>query len=193
MSDETSRVDPLVKRLREASSLTFDDWTTVAPYHDYRTAPEAADIIEQLAANIEALTAKCEALGQEVNMAKYGQPDFAWSIHVEAMAEAKERAEAAEKKLQEMQAHIDHADAYHKAMLAAVAEHARLRAELTKAADSLDWADAHLEDAGVVSANVRYGARDARAALTGNVTVGGGWVDWGASFLPAVPTGKADT
>jgi len=30
----------------------------------------------------------------------------------------------------------------------------------------------------------------ARAALTGNVTVGGGWVDWGASFLPAVPTGK---
>jgi hypothetical protein len=47
------------------------------------------------------------------------------------------------------------------------ADNARLRAELTKAADSLDWADAHLEDAGVVSANVRYGARDARAALTG--------------------------
>ncbi len=46
------------------------------------------------------------------------------------------------------------------------ADNARLRAELTKAADSLDWADAHLEDAGVVSANVRYGARDARAALT---------------------------
>jgi hypothetical protein len=50
---------------------------------------------------------------------------------------------------------------------AAEASSARLRAELTKAADSLDWADAHLEDAGVVSANVRYGARDARAALTG--------------------------
>ena len=49
---------------------------------------------------------------------------------------------------------------------AAEAENARLRAELTKAADSLDWADAHLEDAGVVSANVRYGARDARAALS---------------------------
>jgi hypothetical protein len=47
----------------------------------------------------------------------------------------------------------------------AEADNARLRAELTKAADSLDWADAHLEDAGVVSANVRYGARDARAAL----------------------------
>jgi septal ring factor EnvC (AmiA/AmiB activator) len=49
---------------------------------------------------------------------------------------------------------------------AAEADNARLRDELTKAADSLDWADAHLEDAGVVSANVRYGARDARAALT---------------------------
>ncbi len=47
----------------------------------------------------------------------------------------------------------------------AEADNARLRAELTKAADSLDWADAHLEDAGVVSANVRYGARDARAAV----------------------------
>jgi len=42
--------------------------------------PDAAD-------RIEALTAKCEALGREVNMAKYGQPDFAWSIHVEAMAD----------------------------------------------------------------------------------------------------------
>ncbi len=87
MTDETAKVAALVKLLREASYLTFDDWTTVEPYHDYRTAPEAADIIEQLAANIEALTAKCEALGQEVNMAKYGQPDFAWSIHVEAMAD----------------------------------------------------------------------------------------------------------
>jgi hypothetical protein len=32
----------------------------------------------------------------------------------------------------------------------------------------------------------------ARAALTGNVTVGGGWVDWGDQPV-AVPTGKADT
>jgi hypothetical protein len=46
----------------------------------FRLASDMAD-------RIEALTAKCEALGQEVNMAKYGQPDFAWSIHVEAMAD----------------------------------------------------------------------------------------------------------
>jgi MFS superfamily sulfate permease-like transporter len=183
------RIEALTDQLEDAYARGF-----CAGQRALKDAGELVTIDSpEIRDRIEALTAKCEALGQEVNMAKYGQPDFAWSIHVEAMAEAKERAEAAEKKLQEMQAHIDHADAYHKAMLAAVAEHARLRAELTKAADSLDWADAHLEDAGVVSANVRYGARDARAALTGNVTVGGGWVDWGASFLPAVPTGKADT
>ena len=45
------------------------------------------------------------------------------------------------------------------------AEVARLRAELTKAADSLEWADAYLKDAGVSSANVHFGAREARAAL----------------------------
>ena len=75
MTDEMSNVDTLVKRLREASCLSFDDWTTVEPYSDYRTAPEAAD-------RIEALTAQ----------------------------------------LQDMQGHIDHADAYHNAMLAAEAE-----------------------------------------------------------------------
>jgi hypothetical protein len=40
-----------------------------------------------LRARIEALTAACKTLGQEVNMAKYGQPDFAWSIHKAAMAD----------------------------------------------------------------------------------------------------------
>jgi hypothetical protein len=67
--------DDLVNELRDAAFLGFEDGT-----RDYSIASEAAD-------RIEALTAKCEALGQEVNMAKYGQPDFAWSIHVEAMAD----------------------------------------------------------------------------------------------------------
>jgi hypothetical protein len=39
---------------------------------------EAAD-------RIEALTAKNEMLGREVNIARYGQPDFAWSVHVQVM------------------------------------------------------------------------------------------------------------
>ena len=47
------------------------------------------------------------------------------------------------------------------------AERDRLREALTRAADSLGWADAHLEDAGVVSAKVRYGEKSARAALKG--------------------------
>ena len=50
---------------------------------------------------------------------------------------------------------------------ALTAERDRLREALTRAADSLGWADAHLEDAGVVSAKVRYGEKSARAALEG--------------------------
>ena len=120
--------DNLVKRLR---SQIGDDVQEV-----YLHEP----LFALAADRIEALTAKCEALGQEVNMAKYGQPDFAWSIHVEAMADLKaECAEAAEKKLQEMQAHIDHADAYHKAMLVAEADNARLREALTVDPWGLGW------------------------------------------------------
>jgi hypothetical protein len=48
----------------------------------------------------------------------------------------------------------------------AEADNARLRAALAVAADLLDWADAHLETLGAVSTDVRYGAREARAALT---------------------------
>lgn len=36
---------------------------------------------------IEALLAEREKLGREVNMARYDQPDFAWSFHKEAMAD----------------------------------------------------------------------------------------------------------
>ena len=36
-------------------------------------------------------------LGRELNTARYGQPDFSWSIHKEAMAEMTARAEAAKR------------------------------------------------------------------------------------------------
>ncbi len=39
----------------------------------------------EAAAAIEALTAENEMLGREVNIARYGQPDFAWSVHVQVM------------------------------------------------------------------------------------------------------------
>ena len=35
---------------------------------------------------IEQLTAERDRLGRELNVAKYGQPDFAWSVHLAAMA-----------------------------------------------------------------------------------------------------------
>jgi hypothetical protein len=38
-------------------------------------------------AKVATLEAEVARLGREVNMARYGQPDFSWSIHKEAMAE----------------------------------------------------------------------------------------------------------
>jgi hypothetical protein len=54
-------------------------------------------------------------------------------------------AEAAEKKLQEMQAHIDHADAYHKAMLAAEAERDDYKRSATHSEDVVRAARAEIE------------------------------------------------
>jgi len=48
-----------------------------------------------------ALQARVAELGRELNQAKYGQPDFAWSVHKQALADAVERAEAAEALLSE--------------------------------------------------------------------------------------------
>jgi hypothetical protein len=50
------------------------------------TAIYAMDLdLKNAATSIEALTAKNEMLGREVNIARYGQPDFAWSVHVQVM------------------------------------------------------------------------------------------------------------
>jgi hypothetical protein len=70
-------------------------------------------------------------------------------------------AEAAEKKLQEMQAHIDHADAYHKAMLAAEADNARLLKIIDAIVDEYD---------GQMHGPILHTINDARAALTGEET-----------------------
>ena len=49
---------------------------------------EAIARAEAAEKQVDALQAGYEAMGREVNMAKYGQPDFAWSVHTAAMAEA---------------------------------------------------------------------------------------------------------
>jgi cell division protein FtsB len=48
-----------------------------------------------------------ERLGREVNMARYGQPDFAWSIHKQAMAEMTARAETAEATVATLTAQVE--------------------------------------------------------------------------------------
>jgi hypothetical protein len=97
MSDEE-----LVKRLRELRSNQYADPNTAPEFvfldpdlppsewekqYSMDVVYVRADRIEQLVAINEALTAKNEMLGREVNIARYGQPDFAWSIHKAAMAD----------------------------------------------------------------------------------------------------------
>ena len=82
--------DELVKRLR--------GWRG---FHQANLSIEAADRIEALTADHNAtlarladavareinLTAERDRLGRELNVAKYGVPDFAWSMHKIAMAD----------------------------------------------------------------------------------------------------------
>ena len=42
---------------------------------------------EEEAAAVEALVKERDELGRRLNAARYGQPDFAWSIHEEEMAD----------------------------------------------------------------------------------------------------------
>ena len=113
MSDEE-----LVKRLREDQPVTQDMASTM----QCALQDEAADRIEALTEQLktvldreaattarydakletlteqlEALTAKNEMLGREVNIARYGQPDFAWSVHVQAMDDLNAKLEKAVK------------------------------------------------------------------------------------------------
>lgn len=47
-------------------------------------------------ARITDLEAKLQRIGRELNLAKYGEPDFAWEIHKNAVAELEARLAAAE-------------------------------------------------------------------------------------------------
>lgn len=57
---------------------------------------EAVTDLEAARAETEQLKAEIARLGRELNLAKYGEPDFSWSIHKEAMADLLDRAEKAE-------------------------------------------------------------------------------------------------
>ena len=61
---------------------------------------DAADEIDRLRAEIE-------RLGRELNLAKYGEPDFSWSIHKKAMEDLLARAEKAEAKITQLRFEIE--------------------------------------------------------------------------------------
>lgn len=56
----------------------------------------AADAITALRAQLAEAKADKEKLGRELNLARYGQPDFSWQVHKEALAAANARADRAE-------------------------------------------------------------------------------------------------
>jgi hypothetical protein len=197
--------------------MTDNDYVAELRSYGGRVTNEAADRIEALIAQlaedadvrtqidhrIEELVGQVDALTAERDEAIRG--NHRSNEHEPTWAELtgvwKARAEAAEKKLQEMQGHIDHADAYHKAMLTAEADNARLREGIQSLEGPL-WRlilrDENCIDAPCDDQNCQCRSKfdriykQARAALTGNVTVGGGRVDWGDQPV-AAPTGKADT
>jgi hypothetical protein len=59
-----------------------------------------------IADRIEALTAKNEMLGREVNIARYGQPDFAWSVHVQIMDDLNAKLAKAVEALHTISGHV---------------------------------------------------------------------------------------
>ena len=89
--------DELVKRLR--------GWRG---YHQANLSVEAADRIEAVTAERDEAKAKVEQLGCELNVAKYGQPNFAWSVHVAAMAELQAERDRLQKSLTDAGVYLDH-------------------------------------------------------------------------------------
>jgi hypothetical protein len=57
--------------------------------------------LEQAATSIEELMKERDDLGRKLNTARYGQPDFAWSIHEEAMADLRAKLTKAMEALRE--------------------------------------------------------------------------------------------
>ena len=67
-----------------ANMRAVEMWRAANPGNDL-VLPDSARLTVWMLDRIEALTAKNEMLGREVNIARYGQPDFAWSVHVQVM------------------------------------------------------------------------------------------------------------
>ena len=84
-------LDVLDKKL---ASQIGDDVQTIFDHE--QLFKQARSAITALRAQLAEVKADKEKLGREVNIAKYGQPDFSWQVHREALAEANARADRAE-------------------------------------------------------------------------------------------------
>jgi hypothetical protein len=112
---------PEIRDRIEALTVERDAIFNVLSERDCEYNRKTNDMIERHAEQVKALTAERDTARAE----RDGLLRVVTDNH-----HALQRAEAAEKKLQEMQAHIDHADAYHTAMLVAEAETRMTMAEL---------------------------------------------------------------
>lgn len=99
----------LIERLREPCFERGLDETWIDAQRG-----EAADEITTLRARLADLETKLgevteerDELGRDLNRAKYGEPDFAWSTHLAVLYETIARAERAEQRLAEVEKERD--------------------------------------------------------------------------------------
>jgi hypothetical protein len=83
-----------------ANMRAVEMWRAANPGNDL-VLPDSARLTVWMLDRIEALTAKNEMLGREVNIARYGQPDFAWSVHVQVMDDLNAKLDKAVELLKE--------------------------------------------------------------------------------------------
>ena len=85
-----------------------DDELIAALLEDTCTCP--AHVAAAAADRIEELRAGLRNAGRELNLARYGQADFAWPIHKAAMADIKSKLSVATAALHEIAGKKDYAD-----------------------------------------------------------------------------------
>ncbi len=97
-------LDALVQRLNQLDRrMSFQSQNIAGA----RTCRLAADAITAIRTQLAEAKAEKERLGRELNLARYGQPDFSWQVHKEAIAEANARADLAEAALADADAMIE--------------------------------------------------------------------------------------
>lgn len=103
-------LDALVRRME---SVSLQVGVPIRTILDSDVIRKAAEAITALRAQLAEVQAEKERLGREVNTARYGQPDFSWQLHKEALAEANARADRAEAALAALMWAADQLDDCH--------------------------------------------------------------------------------